>query len=162
MPKKNIPTERTIAWTALIPQVLLMAVIFAVIYFMKLKEPLLLMATIYLILSFVLKAIFLKDHNKGIKLTKQGKDKEGIAAFEKIAKYFADHLWMDQYRFITLLSAAKQGYREMAFVNSGYCYLQLNNQEKAKGYYEKTLRDYPNNEMGKFGLKVINGKENKI
>lgn len=162
MAKKNIPTERPIAWTALMPQLVLIAVIFAIAYSMKLKEPLLLMATTYLILSFGLKVVFLKNHNKGIKLTKEGKDKEAIAAFEKSANYFADHLWIDQYRAITLLSAAKQRYREMAFVNIGYCYLQLKDQEKAKEYYEKTLRDYPNNEMAKFGLKVIKGKENKI
>ena len=162
MTNKKIPTEKPIAWLALLPQLLLMSAIFAAFYFLNIKEPLFLTASIYLILSYSLKAVFLKDHNKGIKLTKEGKNKEAIASFEKSAKFFADHLWIDQYRFITLLSAAKHHYREMALVNIGYCYMELNDPEKAKKYYERTVREYPDNEMAKLGLSTIESKENKI
>lgn len=156
MTNKKIPTERPIAWIALIPQLLLMTIVFALFYFLNSKEPFFRTALTYLTLSFGVKAIFLKNHSKGITLTKEGRNKQAIASFEKSAKFFSDHLWLDQYRFITLLSAAKHGYREMALINIGYCYIELKDQEKAKEYYQKALQEYPNNEMAKFALNTFN------
>ena len=109
-------------------------------------------------MSFGLKKIFLKNHTKGITLTKEGKNKEAIALFEKSAKFFGDHLWVDHYRFITLLSASKYLYREMALINISYCYMALNNKEKANEYYMKVLQEYPDNEMAKLGLSILNSK----
>lgn len=100
----------------------------------------------------------MKDHTRGITLTKEGKNVEAIASFEQSAKFFGDHLWIDNYRFITLLSASKHLYKEMALVNISYCYMAINNKEKAKEYYMKTLQEYPDNEMAKLGLSILNSK----
>ena len=158
MSQKIVPTDRSIAWISLVPQLILMGIIFGVFYILKVKEPFLFVGFTYLLLSFGLKKIFLRNHNKGITLTKEGKNVEAIASFEKSAKFFSDHRWLDHYRFLTLLSASKCHYREMALVNISYCYMDLDNQDKAKEYYMKVLQEYPDNEMAKLGLGITNSK----
>ena len=158
MSQKIIPTDRSIAWISLIPQLILMGIIFGIFYMLKVKEPFIFVGFTYLLLSFGLKKVFLKNHTRGITLTKEGKNVEAIALFEKSANFFGDHLWIDHYRFITLLSASKYLYREMALVNISYCYMALNNKEKAKEYYMKVLQEYPDNEMAKLGLSILNSK----
>ncbi len=66
MSQKIIPTNRSIAWISIVPQLLLMAAIFGVFYILKIKEPFIFVGFTYLFLSFSLKKIFLKNHNKGI------------------------------------------------------------------------------------------------
>ena len=158
MSQKIIPTDRSIAWISLIPQLILMGIIFGIFYMLKVKEPFIFVGFTYLLLSFGLKKVFLKNHTREITLTKEGKNVEAIASFEQSAKFFGDHLWVDNYRFITLLSASKYLYREMALVNISYCYMALNNKEKAKEYYMKVLQEYPDNEMAKLGLSILNSK----
>lgn len=158
MSQKIIPTDRSITWISLIPQLILMGIILGVFYMLKVKEPFIFVGFTYLLLSFGLKKVFLKNHTKGITLTKEGKNLEAIASFEQSAKFFGNHVWVDNYRFITLLSASKHLYREMALVNISYCYMALNNKEKAKEYYMRTLQEYPDNEMGKLGLSILNSK----
>ena len=158
MSQKIIPTDRSIAWISLIPQLILMGIIFGIFYMLKVKEPFIFVGFTYLLLSFGLKKVFLKNHTRGITLTKEGKNVEAIASFEQSAKFFGNHVWVDNYRFITLLSASKYLYREMALVNISYCYMALNNEEKAKNYYMKTLQEYPDNEMAKLGLSILNSK----
>lgn len=158
MNQKIIPTDRSIAWISLIPQLILMGIIFGIFYMLKVKEPFIFVGFTYLLLSFGLKKVFLKNHTRGITLTKEGKNIKAIASFEKSSKFFGDHIWVDNYRFITLLSASKHLYKEMALVNISYCYMALNNKEKAKEYYMKVLQEYPDNEMAKLGLSILNLK----
>ena len=135
-----------------------MGIIFGVFYILTVKEPFIFVGFTYLLLSFALKKIFLRNHNKGITLTKEGKNVEAIVSFEKSAKFFGDHRWLVHFRFHTLLSASKYRNREMALLNISYCYLVLDNQDKAKEYYMKVSQEYLDNEMAKLGLSITSLK----
>ncbi|WP_193811023.1 tetratricopeptide repeat protein [Kaistella flava (ex Peng et al. 2021)] len=159
MIKKTIPTDRSIAWISLVPQLLLMAFLFGIFYILKVKEPFVFVGFTYLLLSFGLKKIFLKNHNKGIVLTKEGKDMEAIASFKKSASFFSKYSWIDRYRYITLLGSSKYSYREMALINIAFCYVQLGEIEKAKEYYQNILREYPGNNLAKQYLLKLNSPQ---
>lgn len=159
MIKKTIPTEGAIAWISLVPQLLLMAIIFSVFYIFKVKEPLVFVGFTYLLLSFALKNIFLKNHNKGIVLTKERKDIEAIISFEKSAHFFSKYPWMDRYRYITLLSSSTYSYREMALINIAFCFVQVDEIEKAEETYQTVLREYPDNTLAKQYLLKLNAPQ---
>jgi len=49
----------------------------------------------------------------------------------------------------------------MALNNIAFCYGQLGEVEKAKEYYEKILKDYPENGLAKVGLRLLSSVNNK-
>ena len=160
MPNQNIPVVRQTNWIAVIPQLIIMALLILTYYLLKIKEPIIWGCLTYLILSFGSRKILAKDHNQGMKLTKEQKFDEAIKYYEQSAEYFKKNNWIDKYRFLTLFSASKMSYREMALNNIAFCYSQIGNGVKAKEYYEKTLIEYPNNILAKTALKMINSAQN--
>lgn len=96
-----------------------------------------------------------------MKLTKQEKYLDAIPHFEKSYDFFKKHNWLDKYRYLTLLSSSKMAYREMALNNIAFCYGQAGDGIRSKEYYEKTLREFPDNGMAKVGLKMLNAMNQK-
>jgi tetratricopeptide (TPR) repeat protein len=89
-------------------------------------------------------------------LIKEGKFEEAIACFEKSYHFFSRNSWIDKYRYVTLFSASKMSYKEMALCNIAFCYSQVNEGLKAIEYYERTLQEFPENGLAKTGLKMLN------
>ncbi len=102
-----------------------------------------------------------KYHQQGMKLVKQQKFENAISLFIGSVDFFAKHQWIDKYRFLTLLSASKMTYKEMALCNIAFCYSQIGNGTKAKEYYEQTLKEFPKNGLAIAALKMINLFEGK-
>jgi tetratricopeptide (TPR) repeat protein len=152
----NVPIVRQIAWISLIPQLLLMGLLIYIFHLLELEYALLYGAATYLVLSFVLRNFVTKDHGQGMKLVKQQKFVEAIPFFEKSVDFFTRNTWVDKYRFLTLLSSSKMTYKEMGLCNIAFCYSQTNNGQKAKEYYELTLKEFPENGLATAGLKLIN------
>jgi len=44
----------------------------------------------------------------------------------------------------------------MGLCNIAFCYSQINNGQKAKEYYELTLKEFPDNGLAIAGLRMIN------
>lgn len=162
MSNQNIPVVSQTNWVAVIPQLIFMVFLVLTFYLLKVKEPIILGCLTYLYLSFGSRKILAKDHNQGLKLTKEQKFDEAIKYYERSADFFKKNIWLDKYRFITLFSASKMSYREMDLNNIAFCYSQIGNGTKAKEYYEKTLSEFPESIMAKTALNFINSAQNIV
>ena len=149
------PTVRPISWISVIPQLLVMGLL-ALLWYQFSKENAFLYAALnYLILSQASKRILAKDHRKGMRFNKLGKHKEAIPYFKKSYVFFKENNWIDKYRYITLFSAARMSYKEMALNNIAFSYGQLGDGTSAKAYYEQTIEEFPNSGMAQAALNIL-------
>ena len=156
----NVPTIRQVAWISLIPQLALMGLLIYIYYLFQSPEPFLYGALTYVGLSFFLRNYVAKDHRDGMRLVKQHNFMDAIPKFEKSVDFFTRNNWLDKYRFLTLLSSSKMTYKEMGLCNIAFCYSQTNNGQKAKEYFEQTLKEFPENGLAIAGLRMMNSVEN--
>lgn len=156
----NVPTVRQVAWSSLIPQLTVMGLLIYIYYIFKSTDPFLYGVLSYLGLSFLLRNVIAKDHRDGIRLIKQNNFTDAIPKFERSVDFFTKNKWVDKYRFLTLLSSSRMTYKEMGLCNIAFCYSQTNNGQKAKEYYEQTLKEFPENGLAIAGLRMINSGEN--
>lgn len=96
-----------------------------------------------------------------MKAIKQKDFKTASEYFSQSADFFTKNKWLDKYRAVTLLSASKMCYREMALCNIAFCYAQTMQPEKAKALYEQILEEYPDNGIAYYSLSSINTFSNK-
>ena len=151
----NISALRQIAWLALIPQFLFAIVLIVLWHFLRAPDPAFYGLLSYFLISLGLRTFVPHNHNKGMKLVKQGKFEEAIIQFEKSYQFFTRNSWVDKYRYITLLSSSAMSYGEMSLTNIGLCYAQLDDAQNARKYYEKTLSEFPKSEVAKSGLNLL-------
>lgn len=151
------PVLRQTARISLLPQLFVMGVLAAA--FILLVKPVwlavCLSGMVYLALSFTLERCIPRHHRRGMLLCKQGSYIKAIEAFQKSYDFFCRHAWIDKYRYLTLLSASKASYTEMALVNIAFCYVKLKDVTLAIEYYQRTLVLFPDSEMAKGALKII-------
>ena len=121
----KVPTIRQIAWMSLIPQLLVMGLIMFIWYQFNTTDFVLYGAITYLILSQGLRRILAKEHRKGMTEVKREEFDKAIPHFEMSYDFFKEHDWVDKYRFLTLFSASKMSYKEMALNNIAFCYGQI-------------------------------------
>ncbi len=153
------PVVRRISWPLVIPQLLAMGLAIAAIELIirpaTFYHSILWGCAIYLIYSFGSRFLLTRAQRQGMRLTRSGKYQEAIAAFEKSYQFFRRFDWIDRYRFVTLMNPSAMSYREMALINIAYCYVQLGNKEKAREYYQKTLEDFPQSQLAKNYLTIL-------
>ncbi len=152
----NVPTVRQVTWAAVIPQILVIGSFIFTFYLLNTGNSAFYGALTYLALSFGLKSILTKDHRRGINFVKQQNFADAIPYFEKSVDFFSKNSWIDNYRFLTLLSSSKMSYREMGLCNIAFCYSQIGDGLIAIEFYQQTLKDYPQNGMAKAGLNMLN------
>ena len=152
----RVPTFKYIAWVSLIPHLLFLFLFVYIFQLLEFKDSFVFGAAAYLLLSYGLRTIISKDHRQGINLIKAEKFEEAIPCFEKSYQFFSRNSWIDKYRYVTLFSASKMSYKEMALCNIAFCYSQINEGLRAIEYYEKTLQEFPENGLAKAGLKMLN------
>jgi tetratricopeptide (TPR) repeat protein len=156
----NVPALKQVAWISLIPQLIVMGLLIYIYYIFHSQEPFLYGALTYLGLSFVLRNFVAKYHREGMRLVKQHNYTDAIRKFEKSVSFFTKNKWLDRYRFVTLLSSSKMTYKEMGLCNIAFCYGQTNNGQRAKEYYEQTLKEFPDNGLDIAALRMISSFEN--
>ena len=160
MSKNNIPMIRQVNWFAVTLQMTFMGILIVIYYLLNIATPILWASLTYLILSYGLESFFTKDHKKGIKLIKSNNYLDAISSFEKSVTYFQTNQWIDKYRFLTLLSSSKLSYIEMDLNNIAFCYAQIGNGNKAKHYYQKILNEFPNSNLAKMALNMLQSGQN--
>jgi len=79
----------------------------------------------YLLLVWLLRLIFLKDHNAGMKLMRKKQYAAAAEAFACSESYFKKHPNVDKFRFITVFSSSAIPYRQMALYNRSLCYREI-------------------------------------
>ncbi|MDR0227493.1 MAG: tetratricopeptide repeat protein [Flavobacteriaceae bacterium] len=160
MSRNEIPMVRQTSWFAIVPQILLMSLLVLIFYKFDFREPIMVSCVIYLILSYGLKQVLAKDHAKGIQCSRRNDFTEAIKFYQKSAEFFKTNKWIDKYRSITLLSASKITYREMALLNIAFCYAQIGNGEKSIELYKEALLEYPNSGLAISALKMLESAQN--
>ncbi len=151
------PVVRQIAWLSIVPQFFIMGILVLIFHsFVKPFKSALIFAMItYFAVSLILRCSVPHHHRKGILLYQHGDYVKAIEEFKKSYDFFCRHTWIDKYRCITLLSASRTSYTEMALLNIAFCYAQVKNAKLSKEYYQKVLELFPKSEMAKSALNMI-------
>ena len=136
----NVPIVRQIARTSLAPQFALIAVLMGGAYLAGFEPFILIGAAAYLVLSFALRRLIPRDHRAGIALLRREMFADALPHFERSYEFFTRHRWLDDWRFITLLSSSRVSYREMALLNVAYCYGQTGYGERSRAYYQRVAQ----------------------
>jgi tetratricopeptide (TPR) repeat protein len=97
-----------------------------------------------------------KSHREGMKFTKQQDFEKAIDSFKKSFEFFTKYRWVDNNRYLTLLSSSRMCYREMALCNIAFCYSQIGKGTKAIEYYSLVLEEFPENGLAVSGLAILN------
>ena len=156
----NVPVVKQIAWISMLPQIGILFLIGLICYLCGTENPVFPAAAIYLVLSYMLRAAIAKDHQKGMHLVKKQEFAEAIPVFESSYMFFMDNPWVDEYRYVILLSSSRMCYREMALCNIAFCYTQIGEGRKAAEFYRQVLQNYPENGLAQAGLKVLQSAQN--
>ena len=153
------PMIKQIAWLSVIPQLAVFAVIMTTLWLFDVQAPILVGATVYLIISISLRILIPKNHRRGIILFKKKKFAEAVEEFNKSYAFFQRHRWLDDFRYLAMLSSSRMSYREMALLNMAFCYGQLGEGRKSKEFYEQTLEEFPESEVAQASLRMFSAME---
>lgn len=156
----NIPVVRQIAWVSILPQAGVLGAFVYLWHFVYPQRAILLASLSYLLLSVLLRKFLCQAHNRGIQAIHAEKFEQAILDFEESCRFFEQYQWIDQYRFVTLLSSSKMSYQVMALNNIAFCYSQLGNGLQAKYYYQQALQLFPENSVAKVALRLLESKDN--
>lgn len=153
---------RQVNWLAVIPQALLMfAIMIGLEYGLKVQGGSLIGAMIYFGIFYLLQMLIPHHHRRGLLYIRRGDYTNALESFRQSFVFFTEKAWLDKYRAILMLSNSKMSYREMALLNIAYCYVQLEQYDKAKEAYHQVLAAYPNSEMAKNALSYFD-KEQEV
>jgi tetratricopeptide (TPR) repeat protein len=158
----NIPIVNQPSWISLVSKLLLIALFIYLFHILALGDPFINGSLAYLMLFFILRTQVAKSHRKGMQLVNQQKFIEAIPLFENSVDFFTKNSWVDKYRYLTLLSSSKMSNKEMGLCNIAICYSQTNNVQKAREYYERVVREFPENSLAITGLKMLNSFEQTV
>lgn len=153
------PIVRQIAWLSVVPQLAIMWLFMWFFSLADVQQAVLLGVLAYLALSMSLRFGIAKAHRRGISLFKRKQYAEAVPEFERSYDFFRRNKWMDDWRFLMLLSSSRISYREMALLNLAFCHSQAGNGLKAKECYQRALAEFPYSEMAKVSLKMIESVE---
>ncbi|MFA0962497.1 tol-pal system YbgF family protein [Roseivirga sp. BDSF3-8] len=151
---------KNIAWLALIPQFCIFLLLAFAFNLAGVNDP-----GIYAFFTFLALSILLRlipgEHRKAVSAYHKGAYREAIAHFEKSYAFFSRHAWLDRTRYISLLSASKMAYREMALLNIAYSHGQLGNLSEMRKYVERTVKEFPKSKPARGALALMDEHENE-
>ena len=151
----NKPVVRQIAWISLIPNFILFVLLVYLVG--RIAPPAIASYLIIILYMFIILALrnIPRNHRRGMKFFKSGQYVQAISEFQKSYEFFTRHAWIDKYRYFVLLSSSRISYTEMALLNTAFCYTQIGEGALAKESYEKTLAQFPDSEMAKSALRMM-------
>lgn len=149
---------RQVAWVSFLPQIAVIAVLIFAAYRIVGERGIAYGALIYLALSFCLRHFVARDHRRGMDQLQQKDFAGAMGSFEKSYAFLTARRWIDDWRYLALLSSSRISYREMALLNVAFCAAQLEDLTKAREFYERTLKEFPESEMAKASLRMLNAE----
>jgi len=151
----SLPIVRQIAWISVVPQLALIAILMGGAYFAGFEPPIVVGAAAFLAISLALRRLIPRDHRAGIALFRREMFADALPHFQRSYEFFTRHRWLDDWRFIALLSSSRISYREMALLNVAYCYGQTGDGKKSRDYYERVVREFPGSQIAEASLRMI-------
>ena len=116
-------------------------------------------AVLYMLWSFLARAVVTRTYRSGVRLMKKGKFREAIPKFQAALTFFDRHSWIDRFRYLALLSNSRMSYREMSMCNVAFAHSQLGEGREAKALYERALAEYPDSGIAQAALNLIRAGE---
>jgi tetratricopeptide (TPR) repeat protein len=154
-----IPVVREIYWAGLIPQFVAIVILAIATHFcfpaLLVNQYVLVAAAIYLILCYSLRAIFVREHRRGINAYRAGRFADAITHFQASYEYFLVHRWLDTWRSFFFSVASRNSYKVISMGNMAYCHAQLGNREKSIELYEQVLREAPDHPVARATLNIL-------
>lgn len=152
----KVPVVKQIAWMSIIPQLIILFIIILIFVQLQVPNPPIIGAIVYWTCSLGLRYFVPKSHREGMKFTKQQEYEKAIDSFKNSYEFFTKYRWVDNNRYLTLLSSSRMCYREMALCNIAFCYSQIGKGTKAIEYYSLVLEEFPENGLAISGLAILN------
>ena len=160
----SVPLVKQAAWISLLPQLLVLSLFIALTH--RLLQPITLDSSMpigaifYFAYVVAVRNLLARPHRRGIRLVKAGRFAEAIPQFEASYQFFTRRLWIDRWRYLTLLSSSAMSYREMALCNIAFCYGQIGEGAQSKIYYQRALQEFPNSGLATAALNIILAAQN--
>ncbi|MBR9923032.1 MAG: hypothetical protein GYB31_19570 [Bacteroidetes bacterium] len=154
---ESTPRIRTISWPAVIMQVLLLALLIKILSWLGLANPFPFVfgPLFFLMFSYGMRYWLAGNHMQGMRAVRNQNFHAALEHFEASVKFFDKNPKADKYRALTMLSASRFCYREMGLINMAYCYGQMGRGEDMVKLYQEVAREYPENEIARTALKMI-------
>ena len=150
-----MPVIHQIAWVSLVLQLLIVAVFIGVAVYFNVPKPILAATLAYIVLAAVIRMLLTSHHRRGMHYARQGRLELAILDFQKSYEFFHRHPWLDEMRYIFLLSTSRVSYREMGLLNLAYCDLWADRGEDAVRTYLRTIEEFPNSGLAWTGIKLF-------
>ena len=149
------PIVKQFAWLSFIPQLLILSIFIVLASLTGTQTPAIMGTLAYVGTLVVLRRTIAQHHRNGISHLKTGKFGPALEMFKQAYEFFNRYRWVDDWRYITLLSSSRISYREMALLNMAYCYGQLGEGARSREYYQKTLTEFPDSAMAMAAIKML-------
>jgi tetratricopeptide (TPR) repeat protein len=148
-----------------IPQIILLALFSGLVWLVAPVHWLAaLMCGLFLWMLYgrLVQIFIMSRHRTGMALLRQERFSEAISCFQSSYDFFTRHRWIERYRYITTFSISATTFREMALVNIAYAFIRLNDEETARGYYQRTLQEFPESTLVPRALELLEAEHNTI
>ena len=149
------PIVKQTAWLSLIPQLLILAIFIALASLTSTQNPAIMGALAYISASVLLRKTVALHHRKGMAHFRKEEFAPALDRFQQSYDFFSHNRWVDDWRYVTLMSSSRISYQEMALLNMAYCYGQLGEGDKARAFYERTLLEFPDSTMAKAAINML-------
>jgi hypothetical protein len=150
-----MPVIHQIAWVSLALQLAIVLVLITIISYFGVTKPILTATIIYLALAMLIRLSFTHNHRRGMYFARSGRLEIAISEFQKSYEFFSRHRWLDELRYIMLLSTSRVCYREMSLLNLAYCDLWADRGEDAVRTYLRTIEEFPDSGLAWTGIKLF-------
>ncbi|MES0490119.1 MAG: hypothetical protein ABUK01_09015 [Leptospirales bacterium] len=149
------PVIRQTAWLSMIPQIVVILLLMFIFYQIEDRYFLVMAAAVYIVLGVTLRTAVPSQHRKGLYLARKQSYEEALVYFQESVVFFREHRWVDQYRYLVLLSSSRISYLEMDLINEAFCLSQMGKKAEAIQKYEETLTEFPDSQIAKTALQTL-------
>ena len=150
-----MPVIHQIAWLSLVLQLLVVGILIGAATYFNVPKPILAATLAYLVLATLIRLLLTSHHRRGMHYAREGRLELAILDFQKSYEFFHRHRWLDEMRYIFLLSTSRVSYREMGLLNLAYCDLWANRGEDAVRTYLRTIEEFPQSGLAWTGIKLF-------
>ena len=149
------PIVKQTSWFSLIPQLLILSAFIALASLTGTENPAVMGSLAYISVSVVTRRTATLHHRIGMAHLRKEELAPALERFKQSYDFFSRSRWVDNWRYVTLMSSSRISYQEMALLNIAYCYGQLGEEAMAKEFYQKTLHQFPDSAMAKAAIKML-------
>ena len=149
------PIVKQTAWLSLIPQLLILGIFIVLASFSGTQNPGIMGALAYISASVLLRKTVAQHHRKGMAHFRKEEFAPALDRFQQSYDFFSHNRWVDDWRYVTLMSSSRISYQEMALLNIAYCYGQLGEEARSREYYLKTLNEFPDSAMAMAAIEML-------